>query len=254
MTPALPANQAAGIRNLCLLHLGANALLLWMGYEWLGVGESTIPRLLWSAVLALAILSVACWLHGATFAYFRMPEDSRITAAFKVALQRLLPLLLAAIGIMVLYALLAQWARYSTMPAFELSSYLTLKFRKPVKPNTVLRVFNVALWLVRWVLLPLVLLPIASGIAARGWRGFAEAGWRGRAWLLAPVFLLAGLWLPFVLLGWAPRVGPFWLQMASFIVRIGLAYLLFVAAAVALAFVTSRGRPGLSQRGTATSP
>lgn len=236
--------MTAAIRKLCLVHVVTNALLLWLGYEWLGVGESTIPRLLWSAVFALAILSMACWLHGATFAYFRMPEDSRIAAAFRAVLQHLLPLLLAAIGIMVLYTLLARWADYSPQPALKLASYLTLKFRKPVKPAMVMRVFNVALWLVRWVLLPLVLLPIASGIAARGWRGFAEVGWRGRVWLLAPVLLLAGVWLPFVLLGWVPRVGFFWLQMASFTVRIGLAYLLFVAAAVALAFVTSRGRTG----------
>jgi len=246
MTPA--------VRRLCLVHLAANALLLWLGYEWLGVGESTIPRLLWSAVFALAILSMACWLHGATFAYFRMPDGSRITAAFRAALQCLLPLLLVAIGIMALYALLARWADYSPQPALKLASYLTLKFRKPVKPATVMAGFNLALWLVRWVLLPLVLLPMASAIATRGWRGFAEVGWCGRAWLLAPVFLLAGLWLPFVLLGWVPRMGPFWLQMASFLVRIGLAYLLFVAAAIALAFVTSRGRAVLGKPGTVTSP
>jgi len=245
MTPA--------IRSLCLVHVVANALLLWLGYEWLGVGESTIPRLLWSAAFALAILSMVCWLHGATFAYFRMADDSRLTAAFRAALQHLPPLLLAAIGVMVLYALLAWWADYSPQPALKLASYFTLKFRKPVKPAAVMRAFNIALWLVRWVLLPLVLLPMASGIAAHGWRGFAEVGWRGRAWLLAPVFLLAGLWLPFVLLGWVPRMGPFWLQMASFLVRIGLAYLLFVAAAVALAFVTSRGKPALSKPRTATS-
>jgi hypothetical protein len=232
------------IRRLCLAHLVANALLLWLGYEWLGVGEGTIPRLLWSAVFALAILTAFCGLHGATFSWFR-------GANIRV---RLFPLVLAVITVIVLYALLAKWADYSPQPAFKLASYLTLKFRKPVKPATVLRVFNAALWLVRWVLLPLILLPVASGVSALGWRGFREFGWRGRGWLLAPILLLCGLWLPFVLLGWVPRVSGFWLQMASFVVRTGMAYLLFVAAAVALAFVTSRGRPVLSQPSTAPSP
>jgi hypothetical protein len=226
------------------VHLAGNALLLWLGYEWLGVGESTIPRLLWSALFALAILTAFCGLHGATFVYFR---EARIGV-------RLLPFVVAAIGAIVLYALLSQWAEYSAQPSFKLASYLTLRFRKPVKPATVMRVFNVALWVVRWVLLPLVLLPIASGVAARGWRGFGEFGWRGRGWLLAPVLLLCGLWLPFVLLGWVPRVGGFWLEMASFVVRMGVAYLLFGAAALALELVTSRGRPVLSQPKTVASP
>jgi hypothetical protein len=232
------------MRRLGLVHLVGNAALLWLAYQWLGVGEGTIPRLLWSAVFALAILTAFCWLHGATFAWFR---GARIGA-------RLLPIVLAAIAALLLYGMLTQWSDYSSQPAFKLASYLTLKFRKPVKPATVLHVFNVALWLLRWVLLPLVLLPVASGIAARGWRGLGEWGWRGRGWLLAPILLLCGLWMPFVLLGWVPRVGGFWLQMASFVIRIGLAYLLFVAAAVALAFITSRGRPVLSQPSTAPSP
>ena len=232
------------MRRLVLAHLVGNAVLLWLAYEWLGVGESTIPRLLWSTVFALAIFTAFCGLHGATFAYFR---EGKIGV-------RLVPLVVAAIGAIVLYALIAQWAAYSGQPAFELASYLTLKLRKPVKPAAVIRVFHIALWLVRWVLLPLVLLPVASGVAARGWRGFGEFGWRGRGWLLVPVLVLCGLWLPFVLLGWVPRVGGFWLQMASFVVRMGLAYLLFVAAAVALEFVTSRGRPVLSQPKTVASP
>jgi len=230
--------------SLMQVQLAGNALLLWLAYEWLGVGESSIPRLLWSAVFALAILAAFCWLHGATFAYFR---GTRLGP-------RLLPFMTAALGAVLLYALLAAWAAYSPQPAFNLASYLTHALRKPVKPNSVLRAFTIVLWMVRWLLLPWLLLPLASGIAARGWGGFGEWRWRGRGWLLAPVLLLAGLWLPLVLLGWVPRVGGFWLQMASFAVRIGLAYLLFVAAAVGLAFVTSRGRPVLSQPSTVLSP
>ena len=41
-------------RKLLFLHLPANALLLWLGYEWLGVGESTRLRLFVSALEALA--------------------------------------------------------------------------------------------------------------------------------------------------------------------------------------------------------
>ena len=229
------------MKRLLILQLAGNAVLLWLAYVWLGVGESSIPRLLWSAILALAILAAFCWLHGDTLAWFR---GGRIG-------QRVVVFLLAAIAVIVLYGLLSRFADTTAQWGFQLASYLTLKFRKPVKPATIQRIFSVGWWLVRWVLLPLVLLPIASGMATRG---RPEWGWKGRGWLLVPFLLLAGLWLPFVLLGWVPRVGGFWLQMVSFAIRFGLAYLLFVGAAVALAAVTSRGRPDFSQPKTVVSP
>ena len=41
--------MSSAARKFFLLHLVINALLLWVAYEWLGVGESTRMRLLWSA-------------------------------------------------------------------------------------------------------------------------------------------------------------------------------------------------------------
>ena len=105
-------------RKLFLLHLLANALLLWLGYEWLGVGESTRPRLLFSALAALAILALACWFHGATLVFFRPaagPEVG-IKDAFRTALRHLPTLLVAAIFVLALYSFLA-WAAAASGPA-----------------------------------------------------------------------------------------------------------------------------------------
>ena len=83
--------------------------------------------------------------------------------------------------------------------------------------------------------------PMASGIAARGWRGFGEWTWRGgwRYWLEDPLLLVAGLWLPFVLLGWVPAVSGFTMEMVSFSLRMLVAYLLFVGALWTLERVTA---------------
>ena len=152
-------------RRLFLLHLVANALLLWLGYEWLGVGESTRMRLVWSAVDALAILGLVCWFHGATLVFFRKGDEARINDAFRVALRHVPALVTAAVVVLALYGLLAWAAGASGQPAFRLASWLTLKLRTPVRPATVARVFLGGFWLVRWMVLPVALLPMASGIA-----------------------------------------------------------------------------------------
>jgi hypothetical protein len=107
---------------------------------------------------------------------------------------------------------------------------LTLKLRAAVKPTTVARIFLGGFWIIRWVVLPVALLPMASGIAARGWRGFGEFTWRTgwRYWLEVPLLLVAGLVLPFVLLSWVPTVSRFTLEVVSFSIRGLVAYLLFV--------------------------
>jgi hypothetical protein len=224
--------MTSAVRRLFLLHLVSNALLLWLGYEWLSVGESTRLRLLWSALDALAILALVCWFHGATLVFFRKGGDLKINAAFRTALRHVPALLVAAVLGFALYGLLAWAVGASGQPAFQLASWLTLKLHTPVKPATVARIFLGGFWIVRWVVLPVALLPMSSGIATRGWHGFGAFGWRGgwRRWLEFPLLLVAGLLLPFGVLGWVPPVSGFTMEMVSFSLRMLVAYLLFVGA------------------------
>ena len=234
------------IRLLAAVHLVGNALLLWLGYYWLGIGESRALTLAWSVTVALVLLCAACWLHGATFTYFREGPS-----AFRTTLRRLLPVVVAAVAVLVVYALLSKWQEYSSRPAFGIASWLTLKLRKPVKPASVLRAFNAALWLVRWIVVPVFVMPLVADIASLGWSGaraFGRLAKSWRYWIATPVLLVCALWLPFRILGWVPQVGGFGVEMASFVVRILAAYLLFTAAWLLLAFLTSRGKPDYSVR------
>jgi hypothetical protein len=79
-------------------------------------------------------------------------------------------------------------------------------------------------------------------VASRGWRGFAAFGAKARQrryWLEVPVLLLGAAWLPFQLYRWTPRVGSFGMEMTSFVLRLGAAYLLFIAAWLLLVRVSA---------------
>ena len=50
-----------------MTHLVVNALLLWLGYYWLGIGESRTPTLAWSGFIAFLTICLACSTYGAAF-------------------------------------------------------------------------------------------------------------------------------------------------------------------------------------------
>jgi len=242
--------------TLAALHLAGNAVLLFLGYYWLGIGESRTLTLMWSLFVALFLAAVTAVLHGATFAYFGEPSPG-LPAAFRTAVRHLPAIVAATLAVLALYVLLDRWAEYSTQPAFSIASWLTLNLRKPVKPATIQRLFNIVTWLVRWIVLPILLLPMIAGAASRGWRGFTyfgKPGGRRIYWLACPVLVLCGFWLPFRFIGWVPTVGSFAMEIISFTVRFLMAYLLFVGAWLLLAFLTSAGKPVLSQSRTVVSP
>ncbi|HMD71052.1 MAG TPA: hypothetical protein VKF41_06890 [Bryobacteraceae bacterium] len=222
------------------IHLAGNALLLWLGYYWLGLGEARAGALLWSLAVAALVVCGACWLYGAGFAFF---VQHRIGAAFRAALRRLAPLVAAAIGVVVVYALLMQTRDAMDNPGFRLASWLTLHLRRPVKPATVQAVFHGVFWVLRWIVAPVLILPIGPAIVSRGWAGFGAVASRCRVWLYwleAPALLLAAVWAPLKLVGWAPHMSSFGGEMTSFVVRAAVAYLLFAAGWLGLAFVTAR--------------
>jgi hypothetical protein len=234
------------LRGIVLMQLVGNAVVLWLGYYWLGIGESRPATLAWSAFVALAILCLTCWIHGSAFAFFAQPKAG-VRGAASRAFRRLLPLVALAIVIAAVYMLLDSLVGYGHTAAFKTASWLTLTVRRPVKPATVIRLVDAVFWFVRWMVLPVLLLPLWA-------RPVVSPTPRSRLyWALTPVLLICAFWIPFQLLGWTPSVSSFGLEMTSFVVRAAAAYLLFVAGWLSLIFLTSAGRPALSQRKTVAS-
>jgi len=242
--------------TLLALHLAGNALLLWLGYYWLGTSESRALTLLWSFAVALVAVCLACWLHGGTLVYFADPAAG-LPRAFRTALRQLPAILAATLAVVVVYVLISRWEDASSQYGFKTASWLTLKLRKPVRPAAVMRIVSAAFFVVRWMILPWLLLPMVAGIARGGWGGFrrfARHGGRRLYWLKTPVLALCAFWLPLRLIGWVPHVDSFVLEILSFTVRLLCAYLLFVGSWLLLAFWTSAGKPVASQPKTTVSP
>jgi hypothetical protein len=242
---------------LALVHFAVNGILLWLGYYWLGVPESRAGTLAWSAAIALLVVLVASWSYGSGLVYFSEEGDERTVRAWRLSLRHLLPFALAVVTLIVVYWLLARWGDYSAKPAFRMASWLTLKLRRPVRPASVQRGFDAVLWLVRWMAIPVLVLPVLAAVAKSGWRGFPAPGTNAKKWLYriqTPLLLLCAVRLPLLLVYWVPHTRGFWIETASFVIRAGMAYLLFAGAWLVLAFVTSGGKPRLTHPSTVVSP
>jgi hypothetical protein len=246
-----------GFIKLLALQAVGNALLLWIGYSWLGVGESNASTLALSIALLLLLFLGALWLHGAAFLLFRAPEQSRVREVLGRALRHLPALFGFGLFAALLFGLLAWVDTRLSDPAFRIASYLTLKTHSPVRPNSVLRILYAITWVLRWLVLPPMLLPRFAAVAADGWAGCKSSAQRSLGWIyraVAPILLLCAFWLPFRLIVWAPHVSGFGLEVISMGFRFGVAYLLFLCAWLLLASVTSRGNPLFSQPKTVPSP
>jgi hypothetical protein len=243
--------------RLATFHLLAGAILLWLGYYWLGVAETRASTLAESIALAALILVLACAVYGAAFVYFTSPAPAGIGRSLRTSLTNILPLASAVLVAGILYWQLQNLSNYSAKPAFQLASWMTLKMRKPIRPSSIAAAFNTVFWVIRWMVVPVFLLPALAAISSTGWRGFRNtaskvSNWR--YWILTPLTLFCAIKVPLLLLNWIPRAASFNMQAVSFAWRGALAYLLFGCGWLALAFITSGGKPRLTQPTTTVSP
>jgi hypothetical protein len=241
-----------------IAHLTGNALLLYIGYRWLGMGESDGAHLAASIAILFLCIFGGLWLHGTTLAYFDRAMRLNVRNAALRCFRHILPLLTLAVTAAAVDILLAWWHDSFQHRAFLIGSYTTMTLRKPVSPSAVERWFHGFIWILRWVIVPVLFLPLAAGAALDGWAGIR---WRSLSrvrrvsyWLEVAGLLRCAFWVPLKLFHWVPHIDSFSGQVASLVVRAGAGYLLFIAALLSLEFLTSSGRPRTTQVNTASTP
>lgn len=230
------------MKRLAAMHLVGNALILLLGYYWLGLPESSAALTLWSALVLLVTSAAALFLHGTASVYFR--RRGKLGKAARIAALHLPALFALLILTVVIYASLAYLDEHFSHQAFTIGSYATMKTRKAVAPAAILYVWHFAIAAFQWMLVPALLLPVAASVAERGWQGFAPRIWkrqRASLYVLVVVILLViAIYVPLHILKWVPSINSFAGQFASFTARFAIAYLLFVFGLLAAEYISAR--------------
>ena len=232
----------SGVAKLWLLNLFGNAALLAACYFWLLLPDAHGWQVAGSGVLALIIISFGLWLRAGTFAYCRLArfrEHSELWAAFKQSLHHLIALALCLAPL----AAVAWWLfslRHYT-PQFGVwfwQKFSGLRFGSPRG------IYHAADWalLILMAVLIMLWLPIASTVAAIGFKG-RRIGHSLRAltrpgywaWMIA-LILIGGL-VPYKLVYWVPDLGTLRQQAWSAGARLFFAYGVVISAWVSLLLV-----------------
>ena len=222
------------MKRLWLIQLIGNALLFWCAFVWLGIRDSRTSQLIETALLGLLILIPWLWLQDGTMAYCG-DRSQGLWGAFRRGAKTLAVFSAIVIAFVLLCWALGKLEAPLTTAGQRTASWLTFHLRKPIKPATWVRSYTAILWGVRWIVLPVLLLPVAAGTAMHGASGI-KRGSRRVFWLQYLLALLIGSYLPTLLTHWVPRFSGTTAQFLSFVVRFGIAYVLMVTTWLAVAF------------------
>ncbi len=165
-----------------------------------------------SAVLAMVALGFATWLILINF-------------TGQPAILRRMPLVLACVALLLLLLFLTGWLDdYRWQISNWLGSALTMKRKKPVTPESIWKALDWTMFLVRWIVIPILVVPLGMRAA-----GFRSMRFRRFALLWIALFLIGAV-VPHTIVHWVPKMAGFWPRMLSAALRFLLAYAIMITA------------------------
>jgi hypothetical protein len=230
-----------GVAKLWLLNLIGNAALLAAVYCWLLMPDAHGWQVGVSALVAVGIIFCGVWLRTGTFAYFRVAEfrdNATVWRAFRHALRHMVALAIWAAAFAVLVLLLWNLRTYTP----QAGVWIRQKLNAGPTPRNVTRDLNWTIILIVWLIMPVMWLPIASTIAAVGFRlkrmtRSLRVLRRPAYWLWFCALMLVGAYVPYKLVWWIPDLSDLRKQAWSTGSRFFLAYVILITAWVALLLV-----------------
>ncbi len=234
----------SGVAKIWLLNLIGNAVLLGAVYSWLLMPDAHGWQVAVSALDGALVIFFGLWLRTGTFAYFRVAEfrdNATVWRAFRHALRHLVALAVWAVCLAAIAWFLISLRRYT--PQFGVWFWQkSPSFLRFGTPKEVFHTADWVLWFVLWVLVPAVWLPIATTVAAAGFRLKRMARSlrvlrRPAYWLWFCALMLVGVYVPYRLVWWIPDLSDLREQAWSMGLRFFVAYVILISAWIALLLV-----------------
>ncbi len=226
-------------RRLWLIQFLGNPILFLSFVGWLRIPEGNAWQLILSVLLAAAIVAGVLILHGGTLVYFYdrfQSEGAPLKPAFGRAVRNVAAIAVWACVFWVFWLLAAKLDYFHDQVPTYLRSVLPAFLRRILTLAFVTRLFDAALFFIRWIVVPGLLLPFAASAARLGFRGFGRQGfatWRlvvksSQYWGIVAIAAVFGVWMSGAIVGWTPRsLNPtFTGETISLVLRLFLAYLL----------------------------
>jgi len=229
--------------KLWLLNLFGNAAILASWYCWMQIPDAHGWQVLWTAAQAVLTIAFVLWLRAGTVAWFRVSEfrnQEKIGPAFRRGWRHAIPL-----GIWFAVLVVVGWIIISVgnyTPQF--SVWIRQKVNAGPAPRNVMHGTDWLLFVVLWVVLPAIWIPIATTIAAVGFSGAhmrrsLRVLRRAMYWLLYCVLMALAAWVPYKLVTWVPELSTLRQQAWSAGLRFAAAYIIVITAGLGLMWMAA---------------
>jgi hypothetical protein len=223
--------------RLWLLQLFGNFVIFLAFIWWLRLPDAHWWQVFFGVVLAALTAAAALVLHGGTLDYFHSAHQDRTTKlppSLRRAFQHLPALVLWALIFFFLRWLIGKLDQYEVSLPGYLRSEFPAWLRRMISEPALESIYTSLLWLLRWVVLPGLLLPLALSCAGKGFRGFIAFGDWKRAlrslafWLTLIVAAVLGVYCVEAIMGWRldPKTATLAAEKTSLAFRLFFAYLL----------------------------
>ncbi len=223
-------------KRVWLVHIVLNALLMVAFFYWTQIPEATGWHFTLTVVSALAIVLVTLWLHAATFDYFSVSSEWSFRSSLRRSITRIPAFLMWTVIFAVVLWFIGGFWDYDAQTGGWTRHLLPLFLRRNISPRTMFSVSHWTVWFLFFFVWPVVALPVAGQVAAKGFRGFwTAAAFRPmrevRFWLAYLACFVVGAYLPYLLAWMVPRrPSPLSAQAWSMALRLGFGYVLLVTA------------------------
>jgi len=223
--------------RLWLVQFLGNVVIFLIFVWWLRTPDAHWWQLLFGFLLIVFGVAATLVLHGGTLDFFQIAHQGKegtLATAFSKAVRHLPALVLWAVIFVVLQLLLGKLDQYAiSLPGF-LRSEFPAWLRRMISEPRLDSMYSGLIWLLRWVILPGLLLPFALFCADQGFRGFTALRdwWRVQRslgyWVVLLVAAVFAVLSVQALMSWRldPRTATLTAEQISLFFRLLLAYLL----------------------------